>query len=58
MLQDSGISFFIDDRLDTCELLSRHGLTPLVFEQPWNRVRPHGFKTVSTWREIDELIDW
>ncbi|OPZ60505.1 MAG: 5' nucleotidase, deoxy (Pyrimidine), cytosolic type C protein (NT5C) [Deltaproteobacteria bacterium ADurb.Bin510] len=58
VLKDSGIGFFIDDRLDTCEMLHHHGLTPLVFAQPWNRVRAHGFRTVSTWREIDELIDW
>ena len=58
VLQQTGIQYFIDDRLDTCELLGRHGLTPLVFEQPWNRSRPHAFKTVSTWQEIDELISW
>lgn len=57
-LQQTAIKYFIDDRLDTCSLLSRHGFTPLVFEQPWNRSKPHDFKTVSTWSEIDELIDW
>lgn len=58
VLQERGIRYFVDDRLDTCAQLSEHGLTPLVFEQPWNREKAHDFVTVSCWREIAELINW
>jgi len=58
VLKQHGIRYFVDDRLDTCAQLSDSGLTPLVFEQPWNREKPHDFLKVSSWREIAELINW
>ena len=57
VLQGHNIKYFIDDRLDTCQMLHEAGITPIVFTQPWNR-RPHPFHAVSTWKDIEAIIDW
>ncbi|HHO75741.1 MAG TPA: haloacid dehalogenase, partial [Deltaproteobacteria bacterium] len=36
-LKKQEITYFIDDRLDTCNLLAAQGITPIVYDQPWNR---------------------
>lgn len=50
-----GLSYFVDDRAETCRQLAADNITPLVFSQPWNRHR-HELKTVSDWQEIRRLI--
>jgi len=55
VLQAAGIDVFVEDRLETCFLLSRVGITPILFVQPWNRC-PHPFREVSTWEEIGALM--
>lgn len=57
VLLEYGISYFVEDRLDTCYLLEKTSITPIVFEQPWNR-KPHPFQTVRNWCEIEALIRW
>ena len=57
VLKRHGITHFIDDRLDTCEMPQEAGITPIVFTQPWNR-KPHPFLAVETWGDIAALIDW
>ncbi|HOS96976.1 MAG TPA: haloacid dehalogenase [Deltaproteobacteria bacterium] len=57
ILKGLKVEYFVEDRLDTCHLLQEAGITPIVFTQPWNR-RPHPFITVSTWEEMNALIDW
>jgi uncharacterized HAD superfamily protein len=57
VLKEQGVAYFVDDRLDTCHLLSREGITPIVFDQPWNR-QPHPFTTVKNWEDISRLINW
>jgi len=52
-----GIKYFIEDRLETCYLIREASLTPIVFEQPWNQ-KPHPFRTVKDWEEIDALVKW
>ena len=52
-----GIKYFIEDRLATCYLIREAGLTPIVYEQPWNQ-KPHPFQTVRDWGEISALIEW
>ncbi|MBF0508738.1 MAG: transglycosylase domain-containing protein, partial [Deltaproteobacteria bacterium] len=37
VLLEHGKKYFIDDRLETCVLLEEHGITPIDFDQPWNR---------------------
>jgi hypothetical protein len=55
VLLAQGIRVFVEDRLETCFLLSRVGITPILFAQPWNRY-PHPFREVSSWEEIASLM--
>jgi uncharacterized HAD superfamily protein len=57
VLLKHGIRYFVEDRLETCYLLEKTSVTPIVFEQPWNR-KPHPFQTVKSWHEIEALIQW
>jgi hypothetical protein len=56
VLQQRGITHFVEDRLETCFDLQRCGITPILFRQPWNR-QPHPFTEVASWRELAALID-
>jgi len=49
-----GLKYFIDDRHQTCQNLVQHGITPLVFSQPWNKGR-HNLRSISSWLEVREL---
>jgi len=52
-----GIRYFVEDRLDTCYLIQESPVTPIVFEQPWNRT-DHPFLSVRSWGEIHDLVTW
>ena len=54
-LKDHGIHYFVEDRLDTCLQLADHGITPILFAQPWNR-QPHPFIEVADWPELAGLL--
>ncbi len=54
-LQDREIVYFVEDRLETCFQLARHGIQPLLFDQPWNR-RPHTFPVIYNWQDLAKLI--
>ncbi len=51
------ITHFVEDRLETCFDISKAGLHPVLFKQPWNRER-HPFKEVENWNELAALIDF
>ena len=55
-LKDLNLTYFIDDRLETCQQVADANITPFIFSHPWNHSK-HGFQTVSNWYEIRELID-
>ena len=57
ILSDRGISYFVEDRLETCFPLFEAGVTPILFKQPWNRKR-HPFLEVATWKELESLIEF
>jgi hypothetical protein len=57
ILKQNNIKYFIDDRLDTCHIIQAAGITPIVYNQPWNR-KPHPFHAVDDWEELAGLIDW
>ena len=57
VLQEEGIRYFIEDRLDTCHMLAPEGITPIIYDQPWNR-EDNPFLTVKSWEEISSLIRW
>jgi uncharacterized HAD superfamily protein len=50
-----GLSHFIDDRAMTCNLLAgKTGITPIVYNQPWNFGR-HTLLAVDNWQGIKKL---
>jgi len=49
------ISYFVEDRLETCFFLKEVGITPVLFKQPWNR-KNHPFMEVDNWKELESLI--
>ncbi|MEW5736013.1 MAG: haloacid dehalogenase [Thermodesulfobacteriota bacterium] len=51
----AGRSVLVEDRLETCFLLSEAGFSPVVFAQPWNR-KPHPFPEVGSWQELSACI--
>lgn len=53
-IKELGLKYFVDDRAETCVLLAKEDIIPLVFEQPWNRGK-HQLSVVHNWREIKEL---
>ena len=55
VLSERNISYFVEDRLETCFPLQGAGITPVLFKQPWNR-KNHPFIEVGTWRELESLI--
>ena len=55
VLLDRNISFFVEDRLETCYALEQAGVTPILFKRPWNR-KAHPFTEVGSWRELEEMI--
>ncbi len=57
VLLERGVAHFVEDRLETCFILADAGIHPVLFAQPWNR-RPHPFLEVSSWEELDALIQW
>ena len=57
ILLQNRIRYFVEDRLETCYLIQESPVTPIVFEQPWNR-KAHPFHSVASWGEINEMVDW
>jgi phosphoglycolate phosphatase-like HAD superfamily hydrolase len=55
VLQERQITFFVEDRLETCFALQAAGITPVLFKQPWNR-KAHPFFEVDSWQELDSLL--
>ncbi len=55
ILKSHAISYFVEDRLDTCFLIKEAGITPILFRQPWNR-QPHPFIEVGNWQELESLM--
>ena len=57
VLSKRDISYFVEDRLETCFSLQEAGIVPVLFKQPWNRER-HPFMEVGSWQELESLIDF
>lgn len=53
-IKNLGLEYFVDDRLQTCQILADEGITPLVFSQPWNK-SGHNLPTVTDWQAIQTL---
>ncbi|NNF99770.1 MAG: haloacid dehalogenase [Desulfobacteraceae bacterium] len=57
LLKQRSISCFVEDRLETCHLLDRADITPILFRQPWNR-EPHPFIEISSWEELEAMVEF
>ncbi len=57
ILSERGVKYFVEDRLDTCYLLQEISITPIVFEQPWNK-KKHPFPIAKGWEELADMIIW
>ena len=57
VLLGKNISYFVEDRLETCFALKEKGITPVLFRQPWNREK-HPFVEVGNWEELEAMIDF
>jgi len=57
VLLERKIACFVDDRLDTCDLIHDAGMLPILYKQPWNRVS-HPYREISSWKELEALIDF
>jgi hypothetical protein len=57
VLLERNITYFVDDRLDTCDLIHDAGIRPILYKQPWNRVS-HPYLEISSWKELEALIDF
>jgi uncharacterized protein len=56
ILQDLGVRYFVEDRLETCHFLAQDGIYPVVFDQPWNRmVTP--FPRIHSWGQLRECLE-
>ena len=53
-IKELGLKYFVDDRLQTCKMLANEGITPLVYNQPWNK-NGHDLPTVNDWQAIHSL---
>lgn len=53
ILRELGIRYFVEDRWETCEILARDGIQPILFDQPWNRaLQAAHFPRVESWLEL------
>ncbi|MCU0588522.1 MAG: hypothetical protein MUF52_10230 [Syntrophobacteraceae bacterium] len=57
VLNDLGIRFFLEDRLETCRHLVRGGIQPFLFDQPWNRSSDvEEFPRIVSWDQFGEWV--
>jgi uncharacterized protein len=57
ILKDLAVEYFVEDRLETCELLARDGLSPILFDQPWNRTQGDiPFPRILNWSQLHRWI--
>jgi uncharacterized HAD superfamily protein len=56
VLNARGIRYFVEDCLEVCYMLREHAITPILFNQPWNRYSHHPFTEVRSWAEIRVLV--
>lgn len=57
ILLESGMKYFVEDRLETCYLLEEASLSPIIFEQPWNK-KAHPFPVAKDWADLSAMISW
>ncbi|MBU0483680.1 MAG: hypothetical protein KKB30_04105 [Proteobacteria bacterium] len=53
-IKNMGLKYFVDDRAQTCILLGKQDIIPIVFSQPWNQGK-HNLTSVENWQAIHEM---
>jgi hypothetical protein len=57
VLRELGVRYFVEDRAETCEMLARDGIQPLLFDQPWNQeASSESFPRVAGWAELGRWL--
>jgi len=57
ILKELKVRYFVEDRFETCKLLSQNGIQPLLFDQPWNRVpEAVAFPRIENWSQLGQRI--
>jgi len=57
ILRELDIHYFVEDRVETCRLLSLNGIQPLLFDQPWNRgPEATAFPRIEKWSQLGEQV--
>lgn len=57
ILRNLGVHYFVEDRLETCRLLAKDGIQPILFDQPWNRKNPPAaFPRIESWQQLRQWI--
>ncbi|MCF8055312.1 MAG: hypothetical protein K9K37_01570 [Desulfocapsa sp.] len=54
-IKEHKLRYFVDDRMKTCLQLADNEITPIVYNQPWNKGK-HNLQNVSNWQEIKALL--
>ncbi|MDJ0622410.1 MAG: hypothetical protein QNJ17_05565 [Desulfocapsaceae bacterium] len=54
-IKEHDLTFFVDDRAETCAQVAQANLHPLLYRQPWNS-NWHDFTVVDNWQQIAEFI--
>ncbi len=57
VLKELGISFFVEDHLETCQEICQQGLKAIVYDHPWNQ-GPTPFLRVKSWQELSRLLEF
>ncbi|MGV8073311.1 MAG: haloacid dehalogenase [Syntrophobacteraceae bacterium] len=57
ILKGLNVRYFVEDRIETCELLLEDGFQPLLFDQPWNRGTMVGdVPRIENWAQLREWV--
>ncbi len=55
VLSNMGVSFFVEDHLETCLQIEQAGIKAIIFDQPWNRRDSYIFR-IHSWEELLDFI--
>lgn len=57
ILRKLGVRYFVEDRLETCKILTLEGIQPLLFDQPWNRAPSSAeFPRIANWQHLRQWV--
>lgn len=51
-------NYFVEDRIETCYIINKEGINPIVFDHPWNAGKGRNFIRVYGWGDILKLLNF